>query len=169
MKILNFLANQFGTSSEIQRWWNLRKKYIKATGYYKKILYHRLIKFDVKNAAYMGISYPEVAEIKQLPNFRHGFHGIHISSTASIGSNVTIFQQVTVGDEKNLSPCIGDDVLIGAGAKIIGGVYVGNRVKIGANAVVTKDVPADCTVVGFNRIIHHENFGKFDNEKIKKC
>ncbi|MBB5887999.1 hypothetical protein [Lactovum miscens] len=94
----------------------------------------------------MEIGYPEVVEIEQLPNFRHGSHVIHISSISSIGYNVTIFQQV-----------------------IIGGVSAGKRIKIGANSVVTKDVTTDSTIVGFNRIIYHENFIKFDNEKIKIC
>ena len=49
---------------------------------------------------------------------------------------------------------LGDNVFIGAGAKIIGNVYIGNNSKIGANAVVTKDVPEKVTVVGFNRIIN---------------
>lgn len=48
---------------------------------------------------------------------------------------------------------IGDNVFIGAGAKIIGDVLVGNNVTIGANAVITKNIPDNCTVVGFNNII----------------
>ena len=52
-----------------------------------------------------------------------------------------------------MAPRIGNNVFIGAGAKILGSVYIGNNVKIGANAVVTKDVPDGSTVVGVNKII----------------
>jgi serine O-acetyltransferase len=72
-----------------------------------------------------------------------------------IGSNCTIMQGVTLGSaEPDLGftattrPVIGDDVLIGAGAKVIGRVIVGDHVKIGANAVVLKDVPAHSLAVG---------------------
>lgn len=84
--------------------------------------------------------------------------GIIINRTASIGRNVTIFHQVTIGVNEHhgrpdVAPTIGDNVFIGAGAKIIGPITVGNNVRIGANAVVTKDVPDNATVVGFNRIL----------------
>lgn len=83
--------------------------------------------------------------------------GIVVSGKASIGECCTIFHQVTIGvDETNdpdAAPVIGNNVVIGAGAKIVGRVKIGNHVKIGANAVVTKDVPDGVTVVGNNRII----------------
>lgn len=85
-------------------------------------------------------------------------NGIIVSAFASIGEDCTILQQVTIGQDKfkddNKAPIIGDRVFIGAGAKIIGPICVGNDVKIGANAVVTKDVPDGVTVVGFNRIVN---------------
>lgn len=72
-----------------------------------------------------------------------------------IGSNVTIFQNVTLGAKEvdmtfssNLLPVIGDHVTIGAGAKILGAVHVGNNVIVGANAVVVHSVEPDMTVVG---------------------
>lgn len=83
--------------------------------------------------------------------------GIVISGNAIIGKNVTIMQQVTIGDnitkEKQLSPVIGDNVFIGAGAKIIGNCTIGNNVKIGANSVITKNIPDCSTVVGINQIV----------------
>lgn len=86
--------------------------------------------------------------------------GIVISYYATIGNDCTIYQQVTIGQEsinhKGQAPMIGDDVYIGAGAKIIGPVIIGDHVKIGANAVVTKNIPSNCTVVGANRILHHD-------------
>ena len=63
-------------------------------------------------------------------------------------------QQVTIaGGSETAKVIIGDNVMIGAGAKIIGPCRIGNNVKIGANAVVAKDVPDNCTVVGTMRII----------------
>lgn len=83
--------------------------------------------------------------------------GIVISGDAKLGNNVTIMHQVTIGDNvtatKPSSPKIGDNVFIGAGAKIIGGCNIGNNVIIGANTVVTKDVNDNRTVVGVNKII----------------
>ncbi len=81
--------------------------------------------------------------------------GIVISGKAEIGENCTIMHQVTIGIDETKSeraPKIGNDVFIGARAKIIGDISIGNRVKIGANAVVTKDIADGCTVVGFNKV-----------------
>lgn len=83
-------------------------------------------------------------------------YGITIHSKAAIGSGVTIMQQVTVGSKElneNVAPAIEDDVYIGAGAKILGAIRVGRGAVIGANAVITLDVPPYCTVVGVNRIV----------------
>jgi serine O-acetyltransferase len=81
----------------------------------------------------------------------HGF-GVVIGETAEVGENVTLFQGVTLGgtgkETGKRHPTIGDNVVIGAGAKVLGGITVGNDVYIGANAVVLKPVPDDCTVVG---------------------
>jgi serine O-acetyltransferase len=55
---------------------------------------------------------------------------------------------VTIGAERNESPILGDNIFIGSGAKIIGGITLGSRVKVGANAVVTKSLPDDVTAVG---------------------
>jgi len=74
--------------------------------------------------------------------------GIVINSDVKAGKNVIIEHCVTIGAEKGRSPVLGDNIFIGAGAKIIGGVKVGSNVKIGANAVVVKDVPDNVTVAG---------------------
>jgi len=81
--------------------------------------------------------------------------GIVIHSGATIGVDVVIGHQVTIGgrDLTSKAPEIEDGVYIGAGAKILGAVRIGRGATIGANAVVTKDVPAGRTVVGANRII----------------
>ncbi|MCS6888869.1 MAG: serine acetyltransferase [Chloroflexus sp.] len=66
-----------------------------------------------------------------------------------IGRNCTIVAAVTIGMRNEWEfPVIGDEVFIGAGARVLGGITVGDRARIGANAVVTRDVPAGATVVG---------------------
>lgn len=74
--------------------------------------------------------------------------GVVINGAVRGGRDVKIEHQVTIGAERRQSPVIGDDVFIGAGAKVIGGVGVGDGARIGANAVVVHDVPAHATVVG---------------------
>ena len=85
-------------------------------------------------------------------------NGIFVHKNASIGENCTIFQQVTIGANEhkldyNGAPQIGNRVYIGAGAKIIGKITIGDDVRIGAKAVVTKNISAGKTVVGCNKII----------------
>ncbi len=74
--------------------------------------------------------------------------GTVINGAVVGGSRVTIMHQVTIGAEGRRSPILGDDVFVGAGAKIIGAVSVGDGARIGANAVVVHDVPAHATAVG---------------------
>lgn len=83
----------------------------------------------------------------------HGF--VVIGETAVIGDDVTIYQHVTLGgtnptsgEAGNRHPTIGDHVIIGSGAQVLGPIKVGDRARIGANAVVTKDVPDGATMVG---------------------
>lgn len=78
---------------------------------------------------------------------QHGFSTI--LTAHSIGENCWVNQQVTVGyTDKGGSPRIGNNVSIGAGAKVLGDIVIGDNVRIGANAVVVKSVPPNCTVVG---------------------
>lgn len=93
----------------------------------------------------------------------HGLCGIFISYGAKVGTGCTIFHQVTIGsntlpDSRGQgAPTIGNNVYIGAGAKIIGNVTVGDNARIGANCVVTFDVPANATVVlGTPKVIPHD-------------
>lgn len=78
--------------------------------------------------------------------------GVVIGETAEIGENVTIYQGVSLGgtslEPVKRHPTIGNNVVIGAGAKVLGPVKIGNNVKIGANSVITKDVPDNSVVVG---------------------
>lgn len=85
-------------------------------------------------------------------------HGIVINSLVRGGQDLKIEHQVTIGAEQGLSPLLGDDIFLGSGAKILGAVHVGSRVRVGANAVVIKDVPDDSTAVGVpaRYILHSE-------------
>ena len=81
----------------------------------------------------------------------HGM-GVVIGETAEIGDFVTLFQGVTLGgtgkERGKRHPTVGNHVVIGAGAKILGGISIGDNVKIGANSVVLKNVAANSTVIG---------------------
>ncbi len=81
----------------------------------------------------------------------HGM-GVVIGETAEVGDNVTIYHGVTLGGTGKHTgkrhPTIGDNVLIGTGAKVLGPITVGNNAKIGANSVVLHNVPEDATAVG---------------------
>jgi serine O-acetyltransferase len=89
-------------------------------------------------------------EIGQNCLLGHGGSGVVIHKQAKIGNRVLICQQVTIGGTGigTSMPVIGDDVYIGAGAKILGPVEVGSNCVIGANAVVVKSVPPGCVVAG---------------------
>lgn len=81
----------------------------------------------------------------------HGM-GVVIGETAEIGDNVTLYHGVTLGgtgkDTGKRHPTVGNNVTIGSGSKILGPIMIGDGVKVGANSVVLKDVPANCTAVG---------------------
>lgn len=78
--------------------------------------------------------------------------GVVIGETAEIGDNCVIYQGVTLGgtghEQGKRHPTLGDNVMVGSGAKVLGPVKIGNNSKIAANAVVLCDLPADCTAVG---------------------
>lgn len=81
----------------------------------------------------------------------HGM-GVVIGETTEIGDYVTLFQGVTLGgtgkERGKRHPTLGNHVVVGAGAKILGGIKIGDNVKIGANSVVLKSVPPNSTVIG---------------------
>ena len=124
----------------------LRGKPFKAFGMFfvaRVLLYHYSIKF--------GISIPDTTQIGSGFYIGH-FGDIVVNSKSVIGRNCNISQGVTIGQlnrgEHAGNPVIGDHVFIGPGAKILGGIKVGNHVAIGANCVVVSDVPAHSVVVG---------------------
>ncbi len=74
--------------------------------------------------------------------------GVVINGSVRGGCNIYVEHQVTIGAERNQSPVLGSDIFIGAGAKIIGALSIGDGARIGANAVVLSDVAPRTTVVG---------------------
>ncbi len=98
-----------------------------------------------------GIEIHPGAQIGRRLFIDHGM-GVVIGETAEIGDDVLIYHGVTLGglsgSPGKRHPTIGNNVAIGAGAQVLGPITIGEAARIGANAVVTKDVPRDCTVVG---------------------
>ncbi len=123
-------------------------------------LAHRLWKRNFKlgarlvstlNRVQTGIEIHPAAVIGEYCFIDHGM-GVVIGETAVIGDRCTLYQGVTLGgmsiEKGKRHPTIGDDVVVGAGAMLLGPITVGDRARIGANAVVLKDVPADAVMVG---------------------
>ena len=97
-----------------------------------------------------GISIPASAKIG--PGLRiHHFGGIVIHNSVRIGTNATIYHNVTIGlknDHESQAATIGDNVYIGTGTVILGNITIGNNVRIGANALVLENIPDNSTAVG---------------------
>ena len=121
---------------------------------------------------FTGIEIHPGAKIGKNLFIDHGM-GVVIGETSEIGDNVTIYHNVTLGGSspsidserqrhEKRHPTIGNDVVIGSGAQIIGPIKVGNNSRIAANAVVVKDVPENATMVGIPaRAVKLENKGSF--------
>ncbi len=103
------------------------------------------------NQIFTGIDIHPAATIGRRVFIDHGI-GVVIGETAEVGDDVTIYQQVTLGgvslSHGKRHPTIKEGAVIGAGAKVLGNIVVGKNAKIGANSVVVKDVPDECTAVG---------------------
>ena len=121
---------------------------------------------------FTGIEIHPGAKIGKNLFIDHGM-GVVIGETSEIGDNVTIYHTVTLGGSspsidserqrhEKRHPTIGDDVVIGSGAQIIGPIKIGNNARIAANAVVVKDVPDNATMVGIPaKAVKLENKGNF--------
>ncbi len=98
-----------------------------------------------------GIEIHPGAQMGQGVFIDHGM-GVVIGETAIIGDYALIYQGVTLGgtgkETGKRHPTLGENVVVGAGAKVLGNLQIGNNVRIGAGSVVLRDVPSDCTVVG---------------------
>jgi serine O-acetyltransferase len=105
-----------------------------------------------------GIEIHPGATIGQSVFIDHGM-GVVIGETAIVGNYALIYQGVTLGGTGKESgkrhPTLGENVIVGGGAKILGNIQLGNNVRVGAGSVVLRDVPSDCTVVGIpGRIVY---------------
>lgn len=152
---LNWFELQFKNHAQHynhDKYWSWREKVIdpdcKLPALVKLWYLYWIKKCDACNNATMGTHIGYGADFLSPPNLPHGLYGIVVSHNASVGRNCTIFHQVTIGETRGggTAPKIGDNVIIGAGARIFGGVTIGNNVSIGANAVVVHDVPDNATV-----------------------
>ena len=151
----------------------------------KAVLFHRISNFfhvagfhliariiSQTSRFFTGIEIHPGAKIGKNLFIDHGM-GVVIGETSEIGDNVTIYHNVTLGGSspsidserqrhEKRHPTIGNDVVIGSGAQIIGPIKVGNNARIAANAVVVKDVPENATMVGIPaRAVKLENKGSF--------
>ena len=128
------------------------------------ILYHRLSNFLFRHKRFFlarwvsqharrrtGIEIHPAAKIGRGVFIYHGM-GVVIGETAEVGDNCVIYQGVTLGgtgkDRGKRHPTLGNNVMVGAGAKILGPFRVGDNAKIAANAVVLEEIPPDSTAVG---------------------
>ena len=91
---------------------------------------------------------PSQTRIGKNVAFKHNALGVVINEYTVIGDGCVIYQNVTFAGKDQKRPTLGKNVMVGAGAVIMGGVYLADNVKVGANAVVTRDVPEGKTVVG---------------------
>ena len=118
---------------------------------YEKKLYFTARMISQSARFMTGIEIHPGAKIGKGLFIDHGT-GVVIGETAEIGDNCTLYQGVTLGgtgkDKGKRHPTIGDNVMIGAGAKVLGPFRIGNNSKIAAGAVVLSEIPDDCTAVG---------------------
>lgn len=144
----NIFVRSFIQKYNHERYWTRRSKVIDPndkTPKIIKLLWLLLIKrSDAFNCASFGTNLNSGANFLSPPHLPHGLNGIIIGHDVKVGLNCTIYQQVTIAHGNVV---IGDNCLIGAGAKILPNVKIGNNVKIGANCVVVEDIPDNATVV----------------------
>lgn len=99
---------------------------------------------DAKNNCSFGTNLNSGSKFLTPPTLPHGPYGIFVGHDLYFGENITIYQQVTIAHGGGK---IGDNVLFGAGSKVLPGIHIGNNAKIGMNAVVIEHVPDNATVV----------------------
>ena len=130
--------------------------YRKAHKLYLKGKVFRARRISQRTARKTGIEIHPAAQIGKGLFIDHG-HGVVIGETAIIGENVTLYQGVTLGgtgkEKGKRHPTIGNNVMIGAGAKVLGSFTIGDNSKVAAGSVVLEEVPPNCTVVGVPGIV----------------
>ena len=115
------------------------------------ILAHRKYKYLCRRC---GVEIPLSVDIGYACKINHGY-GLVINSKTVIGNNVPLLHNLTFSDEKGKAPIVGNYVRFTPGVVVVGGVKIGDHSVIGANCVVTKDIPPNSVSVGIpNRIIY---------------
>ncbi|MBQ7255580.1 MAG: serine acetyltransferase [Oscillospiraceae bacterium] len=138
----------FFTHYNDTKYWKMREHIVRHPSGLKSLWYLvRIKRMDAFNNASLGTHLGKCAEFRGKPYLPHGLNGIIVSNDSVIGKECILYHQVTIGGGNGGSPKIGDFVEIGAGAKVIGPITIGNHVHIGAGCVVAQDVPDNCTVV----------------------
>jgi serine acetyltransferase len=151
------VSKGFKKSLMIMSFYRLAHYFHKAPLYLKPVSFVYWVFYKTLTEFVMGVEVPPGCEIGPGARILHGV-GVVVHENARIGSNVTIFQGVTIGGKRDGVPTIGNHVEIGASAIILGGVTIGDGAVIGAGAVVVKDVPANAVVAGYaSRIIRMKN------------
>ncbi|WP_314329846.1 DapH/DapD/GlmU-related protein [Oribacterium sinus] len=151
---------------DYDKYWKMREYVCSHRAGLKAYYYlYKLKKIDSYHISsfgtHLGFSCAKFAGRPILP---HGLNGVIIANDVSIGENCTIYHQVTIAGWNGGSPNIGDNVLFGAGCKVVGPVRIGNNVKIGAGCIVAIDIPDNATVVMEKpRIILQEDNNKESN------
>ena len=116
------------------------------------IFFHRIAHFLYnKNLYFLARLISQIARHITGIEIHPGAMGVVIGETATIGNDCTIYHNSTLGgtgkDKYKRHPDIGNNVMVGSGAKVLGPIKIGNNVKIGANSVVLKNIPDNATVV----------------------
>ena len=133
---------------------------------YEHCLRHLALWLSKRTRTKLGVDIHPAATIGRRFTIDHGM-GVVIGSTAIIGDDCMIYQGVTLGmtgkrPYGKRHPTLGDGVLVGANAVVLGAINVGDRAKIGAGAVVVEDVPADVTVTGVPaRVVRDRRYNGF--------
>lgn len=139
------------------------KLYLKEHYFWARLLSQRTVRKT-------GIEIHPGAQIGKGLFIDHGY-GVVIGETAIIGDNVTMYQGVTLGgtgkEHGKRHPTVGNNVMIGAGAKILGSFTIGDNSKIGAGSVVLEDVPPNSTVVGVPGRVVNQNTQSEDDIKVE--
>ena len=134
-----------------KEFWGLRQATLKSQG--RRVIGKLMEKCYYVYVARYGAEIPLTVKFDGPPCLPHGLYGIFISGFAHIGRNVTILQQVTIGQDtfstsdENSRMYVKDNVFIGAGAKIIGGIVIGENCRIGANCCVYSDMQPNFVAV----------------------
>lgn len=141
-------------------WWEHRSRCLRARGPWRRVQVAVQKRYVEQQGGYVSL----LADFAGRPTLPHKLLGVFIAPGTSIGEGVTIYQHVmlakndTDGSPWHGSPTIGNNVYLGAGAKVVGSVTIGDGATIGAGAVVVRDVPPGATVVSApNRVIVRED------------